>query len=83
MIEKWIASVFWKRVGLAGAAVVVAQWAAHSVPVTDHLAAWGIAITLHIDQNQLATHLTTTLVALSQGLHEWLAVKYPELGKYL
>lgn len=83
MIEAWIQSVFWKRVGLAGAAVVVAQWAAHSVPVTNHLAAWGVAATVHIDQVQLARHLTAVLVAFSQGLHEWLAAKYPEMGKYL
>lgn len=83
MLEKWFESVFWKRVGLAGAAVFVAQWAAHSVSVLNHLDAWGVTATIKINQDQLAQHLTTVLVALSQGAHEWVSAKYPAASKWL
>lgn len=83
MIETWIQSVFWKRVGLAGAAVVVAQWASHSAPVLNHLSAWGVTATIKVDQDTLAKHLTAVLVAFSQGAHEYFAAKYPDIGKYL
>lgn len=83
MIEKWIQSIFIKRASLAIAAAVVAQWTAHQVITVDRLATWGIHLTMVIDQKTFAEHLTVLFVGLSQGLHEWIAAKYPEAGKYL
>lgn len=72
MIQRWIESIFIKRMALACAAAFIAQWAAN-------LSLWGISI----DQKAFADHLTVILIGLSQGLHEWLAAKHPEIGKYL
>lgn len=83
MLEKWFESLFIKRTALAIAAGVVAQWAAHQIPTVDRLAAWGIHITMNIDQETLADHLTVLLVGLSQGAHEVLAGKYPSLSKWI
>lgn len=83
MVRSWIESVFIKRVALATAAAFVAHWTAQQAVILHHLSVWGITAVLHIDQSVFADHLTIVLVGLSQGLHEWIAVKFPELGKYL
>lgn len=88
MLDSWIESVFLKRMALAAIAGVVSHFAAFlasplAAPAFQHLSAIGITVTVVVDQVKLGHFLTVGLFALSQAGHEWLAAKYPDLGKYL
>lgn len=83
MLQKYIESVFLKRVLLSFATGAATYVAAHSLPGLTHLAAAGVKVTIQIDPQKLADWLGVSAMAISQGLHEWVAAKYPEAGKYL
>lgn len=83
MLQKWVESVFIKRTALTFAAGISAQWIAHQAPVMQHLSAWGISMTIHINPEVLADKLTVVAIALSQGAHEAIAAKYPDIGKWI
>lgn len=87
-MDTWIQSIIMKRVVLAGTAAVASHLVAIlAAPVAVHAFGWlsgvGLTVTVVVDQTKLAGALTVGLFALSQGAHEWLASKYPEIGKYL
>lgn len=87
-METWIQSIVIKRVVLALSAAIAAHLVALlAAPVTanalTYLAGIGLTITVVVDQAKFANFLTVGLFALSQGAHEWLAAKYPEVGKYI
>jgi hypothetical protein len=83
MLEHWIESVFLKRFCLSFAAAAAAYIGAHSLPGISHLAVAGINVTVSVDPAKLADWMGVTAIAVTQGLHEYVAAKYPELGKYL
>ena len=87
-MQSWIDSIILKRVVLAGIAGAVSHFAAFlasplAAPAFSHLSAIGLTVTVVVDQVKLGHFLTVGLFALSQAGHEWVAAKYPNLGKYL
>lgn len=82
-IERWIASVFVKRVALSLAAGGAAYLAAHSLPGVSELSGFGIDIVVKIDPEKFADAASVAFGAFAQGGHEWIAAKYPEIGKYI
>jgi hypothetical protein len=88
MLNTWIESVFLKRILLAIVAATVAHLVAFvASPVALHALAYlaniGLIVTVQIQPDKLTPFLTVSLFALTQGAHEWVAAKWPELGKYI
>lgn len=83
MLQKYIESVFLKRFVLSLATGAATYVAAHSLPGLSHLAVAGVTVTVQIDPQKLADWLGVTSMALVQGLHEYVAAKYPNLAPYL
>lgn len=83
MLQKWIESVFLKRVCLSFATGAAAYLAAHALPGVSHLAVAGINVTVTVDPNKFADWLGVSAMALSQGAHEYVAAKYPALAPYI
>jgi hypothetical protein len=88
MLQHWIESVIIKRAILALAAGSVSYLAAHAIPdlspYLNHLASVGLSINIQItDPEKLRQAIEILLLSFAQGAHEWIAAKYPELGKYL
>lgn len=84
MLNKWIESVFIKRAVLAAITTVVAHLSIHGLPlVIQALAVAGINVTVTFDTAKMAEWSTIALVGMTQGGHEWIAAKYPNLSKYI
>lgn len=96
MVEKWIESVFIKRFFLALASAAAAHLAAHHVPgpvitaFLGKLSAFGVSVNLDmfsqvvtIDPEKFSDAMSVAVFAGVQGLHEKVAAKWPEVGKYL
>lgn len=83
MIKKWIESIFIKRAALSLATGAAAYLAAHGLPAASYLSAFGVDVTIQINPERFADACAIGFMAMGQGFHEWIAHRYPELGKYL
>lgn len=87
-MNAWFESVIIKRAVLALAAGIVAQITAHLIPdltpFLNHLSTFGISASIKITNPEtLRDSLTIFFMAGIQGAHEWAAVKWPDLAKWI